>query len=68
MNILRPFVLILLQHNINFRAEHIPGIANVLCDKISRQQVTAALLRMQGMKQNPTKIPEQLLPENFKLL
>ena len=65
MKILRPLILILMQSNINLRAQHIPGVANVLCDKISRFQVDSALLRQYGMRPVPTTIPQFLLPEDF---
>ena len=67
MTILRPFVLALLQNNINFRAIHIPGVKNVLCDKISRQQVSVRLLLSHGMNIQPSSIPMHLMPCNFKL-
>jgi hypothetical protein len=38
MQIIRPLVLLLLQHNIHLKAAHIPGINNELCDLISRQR------------------------------
>ena len=67
MSIIRPLILILLTNNITFRAEHIPGINNVLCDAISRLQVTAEMLHHYGMRPHSTNIPEPLLPQNFKL-
>ena len=67
MHILRPLVLTLMKHNINLRARHIPGINNILCDKISRFQVSSTLLRQYGMRPAPTAIPPHLLPENFTM-
>ena len=67
MQIIRPLVLTLLEHNITFKAEHIPSNKNVLCDKISRLQVSPTLLRRYGMKPDPIIIPDHLKPENFKL-
>lgn len=65
MKILRPLVLIIMMHNINLRAQHIPGVNNILCDKISRFQVSRALLLKYGMRLSPTPIPQRLLPGNF---
>ena len=67
MSILRPLVLLLLQHNIYFRATHLPGRLNELCDKISRNQVSKELLQQYGMMPSPTPIPEALQPGNFVL-
>ena len=67
MSIIRPLVLALLQSNVTFHAEHIPGVDNILCDAISRHQVTAEMLHHYGMRLQKTPIPEQLQPNNFKL-
>lgn len=67
MQILRPLVLILLNHNIHLRSSHIPGVLNVLCDAISRQQVTPSLLHRFGANPLPTTIPQHLQPANFRL-
>ena len=67
MQVLRPLVLILLHYNITLRSSHIPGIQNILCDAISRQQVTPSLLRQYGAHQLPTPIPQHLRPANFRL-
>ena len=57
MKKLRPLDLILMNHNINLRAQYIPGIDNILCNKISRFQVSHALLLEYGMRLTPTPIP-----------
>ena len=67
MHIVRPLILVLLTHNITFRAEHIPGVKNTLCDAISRLQVSPTLLQRHSMKFQPTPIPDHLKPKNFKL-
>jgi hypothetical protein len=68
MSIVRPLVLLLLQHNITFQAVHIPGKQNILCDAISRLQVNLpAILQQYGMRSLQIPIPTHLLPENFKL-
>ena len=40
MKLVRRLVLLLISHNIFLHSEHIPGLKNVLCDRISRFQVT----------------------------
>ena len=65
MSIVRPLVLTLVTNNINLRSEHIPGLLNVLPDRISRFQVTPALLEKHNMDPTPTPIPTHLRPENF---
>ena len=67
MQVVRPLVLLLLSHNINLTAIHIPGINNVLCDSLSRQPATPNLLRTYGMSPNPTPIPPHLLPANYQI-
>lgn len=58
-------VMMLVNLNISLHSEHIPGIQNTLPDKISRFQVTPELLRKYHMKQEPTTIPAEFMPENF---
>ena len=67
MKIIRPLVLLLIQHNIHLQSKHIPGIRNILPDKISRFQVTQSLLQEYGMDALPTPIPDHLLPSNFTI-
>lgn len=67
MQLIRPLVLTLLHHNIQLKSAHIPGILNTLCDSISRQQVTPALLQQYGLHPHPTPLPAHLRPENYKL-
>ena len=66
MSLLRPLVLELLKNNINFKAMHIPGLQNTLCDALSRQQVSRSLLRQYGMVDDPTPVPWNLLPHNWR--
>ena len=67
MNIVRPLVLLLMQHNILLRSCHIPGIRNKLCDAISRFQVTPSLLRHHNMNNVPSVIPDQYKSGFFRL-
>ena len=65
MSLLRPLVLTLMRARIKFRAAHIPGLSNTLCDKLSRQQATPSLLSAYGMDPLPTPLPRHLLPLNL---
>ena len=67
MNIVRPLVLLLMQHNILLMSCHIPGIRNKLCDAISRFQVTPSLLRHHNMNNVPSVIPDQYKSGFFRL-
>ena len=67
MKLIRPLVLCCMNHNISFKAKYIPGVTNVLPDRISRFQVTSHLLRKHRMSLQPTAVPRDLLPENFSL-
>ena len=67
MQLIRPLILTLLSNNITLRSVHIPGKENILCDAISRLQVTPQLLQQYGVHSTPTQLPQHLLPTNFKL-
>jgi len=67
MSLLRPMILLMLKNKISFRAVHIPGIQNNLCDALSRSQVTPTHLKELGMKYFPTDIPQSLRPQNLRL-
>lgn len=68
MSLLRPLVFLFLNYNIYFRAKHIPGKINILCDQLSRKQLSRELLEKYDMDAEPTAIPHQLRPVNFKLM
>ena len=59
---MREITLKMLEHNIDLRAEHVPGVKNVLCDKISRLQVTTELLATHNMNKCPDTVPHRLRP------
>ena len=65
MRIMRALVLKLINFNISLSAKHIAGKRNILCDRISRFQVTPQLLAEHNMDSKATSIPSSLLPENF---
>ena len=65
LKIIRLIVLEQLKYNFTLSSKHIPGVTNILADKISRFQVTSLLLRRYGMRETKTSIPLSLLPINF---
>lgn len=65
MSLLRPLILKLLHLNIIFKAIHIQGKSNKLCDALSRGQTSPALLQRHGMEKSPTPVPARLRPANF---
>ena len=65
MLMVRFMVLHCLNHNIVFRAKHIPGKNNVLADSLSRLQVTEFRRLAPNAQKYPTCIPDNLKPENF---
>lgn len=67
MQLVRPLVLTLLQSNIHFRAVHIPGVRNTLCDLLSRSQATPEVLQSFGMQPAPTPVATHVHPSNFVL-
>lgn len=46
-----------LSHNIHFQAQHIPGVANIAADLLSRLQVPEFLVRFPTMDKTPTMVP-----------
>ena len=67
MKLLRPMILVMLKYNITFKSVHIPGVHNILCDALSRSQVTSQLLRHHGMGRYPTPVPLWLRPHNLRI-
>ena len=67
MKLVRLLVLKLLEFNIKFVAEHIPGIENVLADSISRFQNSKEIMERYKMKASPEPIPEIVLPGILKM-
>ena len=65
MAILHPLILVLLKHNIKFRAERIPG-KNKLCDLLSHTQDTQDAVKRYGSTSTP--YCTTFLPENFPLI
>ena len=68
MQLMKKMVFLMLKYNLTFHATHISTHANVLNDKISRQNVDYKLLNKYRMKSTPESIPQELLPQNIKWL
>ncbi len=67
MPLVRELTLICLQNDIELIPLFIPGLDNILCDKISRNLHTASLLQEYEMENLPTLVPENHLPHSFVL-
>ena len=63
MYFMRPLVLLMLQHNIAIRAEHIASKDNYIADALSRRQVTGAWLERHGKAPELVPIPREWRPE-----
>ena len=60
LKLLRIFVLMCLQHSILIRAHHIPGKQNLMCDSLSRLQVTAFRSIAPFANQEPEELPRNM--------
>ncbi len=67
MMLLRPLVLALLSHNIQFRSQHLNSADNYLDDAVSQFQETPEILQSAGLHSHRTHIPHLLLPGSYKL-
>ncbi len=65
MSIVRPLVLKLLLLNISFQAVHIPGVTNIISDRLSRFQTTSEFLAEHKMSPVATPIPLEANPQNL---
>lgn len=65
LKIIRLVVLEQLKHNFTLQCVHIPGLRNILADRISRFQVNFQLLNQYGMQPFKTQVPAHLMPANF---
>ena len=63
--LLRHLVLLSLKYNINFRANHIPGLTNSIADKLSRFQAVPLQSPHLQLDPSPTPLPPHLIPDNF---
>ena len=67
MVLIRDLVLSCLRHNVLFHAKHIPGFYNTRADYISRSQVAKFKELSPDVDENPTTIPDNLLPKSWSL-
>ena len=67
MRIVRPLVLALVRYNIHLRMFFVPGVCNVIPDRLSRFQADREFLRCQGLAPTPTAVPEQIMPNNWNI-
>ncbi|XP_062590566.1 uncharacterized protein LOC134252145 isoform X1 [Saccostrea cucullata] len=65
VQMVRFLVLQCLQHNILFRAKHIPGKHNKLADSLSRLQVQEFQKLAPHAQREPSVVPEALMPQGF---
>lgn len=61
MKLVRRFVLAALTFNIHFRANHIAGKTNTICDLLSRFSFQKACQLAPWLSQNPISIPQHPL-------
>lgn len=61
MRLVRRLVLLSLQHNILFRATHVPGHSNIIADRLSRLQFQEALQQAPYLDKVPISLPTELL-------
>ena len=65
MVLIRHLVLCCLRHNILFRSKHVLGVLNRECDLLSRLQVEEFRHLASRADEQPTAVPQHLLPENW---
>ena len=67
MVLIRDLVLSCLRHNVLIHAKHIPGFYNTRADYISHCQVAKFKELSLDVNQNPTTVPDNLLPKGWSL-
>lgn len=69
MDLIRLLVLASMKYNIQFKAVHISGRSNIMCDYLSRQQVALCRKRANEigweLRPEPMEIPDCLNPSNI---
>jgi hypothetical protein len=68
MVLVRKLTLLTLKFNILFHCEHIIGKKNFLAGALSRLQFQEFHLVAPHMHKHPSRLPEDLRPENFSLV
>ena len=66
MALMRPLILLLIKHNIQLVARHIPGKENTLADAISRFSLKPEMIVKYNLEEQPTELPRRLLPQAFE--
>ena len=61
MQLVRRLVIASLRHNVQFRAKHIPGKHNVICDLLSRFYLQKAQDLAPWLDQKATIVPGHLI-------
>lgn len=67
MKLVRKFVLACLLNNVQVKVEHVPGVKNILADKLSRQQMQSFRELAPWMDAEPSPIPDHIQPANWFL-
>ena len=67
MVLIRDLVSSCLTHNVLFHAKHIPGFYNTRANYISRSQVAKFKELSPDVEENPTTVPDNLLPKSWSL-
>ena len=57
MDLVRPLVLLSMQHNFVVRARHVPGVSNAIADALSRIQMQRFRVLVPDADQNSCTIP-----------
>ena len=58
MTLLRHLIVECMRCNILFQAKHVPGIENILSDRLSRLQISEFKRIAPQIDRNPTAVPE----------
>ena len=62
MKLVRRLVVTCMLNNISIFAKHIPGVHNIVADRLSRFQNKEAFLAEPSLRVEPELIPEEMLP------
>lgn len=67
MRMLRIIVLQSLKFNFRFASKHISSKSNIICDKLSRFQISEAKALAKHLKEEPEQIPPEVSPDSMLL-
>ena len=65
MVLIRKLVIKCMLLNIQFRSVHVPGCANILADKLSRQQVAVFKSLAPWAREQPVQLPVHIQPQSW---